>query len=97
MPSYRMKRRHDYGGATYKQRDYIAALALKLAPDDSIEARKKVVLDHGAPEDLRSITKFQASLLIDSLLRDIPNVGRPVNDCPDPGELAADRWNEQYG
>jgi hypothetical protein len=101
-----MKRRHEYNGATAKQRAYIAALATKIAGTADLLATSKVMLEHGAPQNEHTgaiaggLTKFGASLMIDSLLRATKALeGAPAVDSycpPDPGELAADRWNEVH-
>ena len=108
MAYYRkMTRRHDYGGATPRQRAYIATLAAQIAGTSDLLETSRVMKAHGAPCNdrgaLTDLTKFQASLLIESLLRAIePNgpareYARAVSYCPpDPGELAADRWNEAH-
>lgn len=79
--------------ATRKQLRYIESLRAQLTP----EKIKDALSVAGIPEHRASLSKSEASALIDCFKRRIGAAPSRSEYCPDPGELAEDRWNETHG
>jgi hypothetical protein len=104
MSRYYGRRRTPGHGITPRQYAFIEKLLDEVF--DNYAARNKFLIENGVPDDgwhgpavpkLTQASRGCASLLIEALQRRIGaalSQFDPPDDCPDPGELAADRWAE---